>query len=42
LAKKAEEEGYISVWDGDEIDRDTYDSETSDINWDYGSLRKIN
>ena len=41
LAKKAEEEGYISAWDGDEIDRDAYDSETNDIKWDYDSLRKI-
>jgi hypothetical protein len=42
LSRKADEEGYVTVWDGNEIDRDVYDSETSDIKWDYDSLRKIN
>ena len=42
LSRKADEEGYVTVWDGNEIDRDVYDSETSDIKWDYNSLRKIN
>lgn len=41
LAKKAEEEGYISVWEGDEIDSDVFETETDDIKWDYSSLRKI-
>ncbi len=42
LSRKADEEGYVNVFDGNEIDRDVYDSETSDIKWDYNSLRKIN
>lgn len=41
LAKKAEEEGYFSVWDGNQIDSDIFDSETEDIRWDYSTLRKI-
>lgn len=41
LARKAEEEGYFSVWDGNQIDSDIFDSETDDVKWDYDSLRKI-
>lgn len=41
LARKADEEGYLSVWDGNQIDTDIFDSETDEIKWDYDSLRKI-
>lgn len=33
--------GDISVWDGDEIDHDVYDSETTNEIWNNNSVRKI-
>jgi hypothetical protein len=36
-----EYEGDISVWDGQEIDRDNYDSETISIDYDKNSITKI-
>jgi len=41
IAKKMEYEGDISVWDGQEIDRDNYDSETISIKYDKDSITKI-
>jgi len=41
LARKADEEGYLSIWDGNQIDSDIFDTETEHIKWDYDSLRKI-
>jgi len=41
LARKAEEEGYLSVWEGNQIDTVIFDTETDNITWDETSLRKI-
>ena len=41
IAKKMEYEGDMSVWDGEHVDTDVYDSETSDIKYDKDSITKI-
>ena len=41
IAKKMEYDGDISVWDGEHVDTDVYDSETSDIKYDKDSITKI-
>ena len=35
-------QGDISAWDGDEIDHEVYDSETTNETWNNNSVRKIN
>ena len=41
IAKKMEYDGDMSVWDGEHVDTDVYDSETSDIKYDKDSITKI-
>jgi hypothetical protein len=39
--RSMEDGGDISVWDGHEIDYDTYDSTTDDIKWDITSVTQL-
>ena len=41
IARKMESEGDISVYDGEQVDRDIYDSETNDVKYDKDSIKKI-
>ena len=41
IARKMESEGDISVYDGKQVDRDIYDSETNDVKYDKDSIKKI-
>jgi len=41
IAKRAEDDGNLSVWEGHLIDTDVYDSETNDITWERGSVKKV-
>ena len=36
-----EYDGNISVWDGEHIDTDVYNSDTTDIKYDKDSITKI-
>lgn len=39
--RSMEDGGDISVWDGHEIDYDTFDSTTDDIKWDITSVTQV-
>jgi len=41
IAKKMEYDGDISVYDGEHVDTDVYDSETHEVKYDKDSVRKI-
>ena len=41
ISQRADYDGNFSVYDGDIINTEIYDSETNDISWDYKSVRKL-
>ena len=41
IARKMESEGDINVFDGEQVDTDVYDSETTDVKYDKDSITKI-
>lgn len=41
IAKKMEYDGDINVFDGEQVDTDVYDSETTDVKYDKDSITKI-
>lgn len=42
IVQRADYDGNFSVYDGNPIHTEIYDSETNDISWDYESVRKLN
>lgn len=41
IFQRADEDGNFSVYDGNPIHTEIYDSETNDISWDYKSVTKL-
>jgi hypothetical protein len=41
IFQRADYDGNFSVYDGNPIHTEIYDSETNDISWDYKSVRKL-
>jgi hypothetical protein len=41
ISQRADYDGNFSVYDGNPINTEIYDSETNDISWDYKSVTKL-